>query len=119
MDNAVCGGPDTGSSITSTTPPISSAALNMIKAVIEMGSPRFVAGLSYNVGSLAMANSGPNTNGSQFFIMTDDYEFPKSYTIFGKVTKGMDVIKKIETTKTGAGDRPVTPVQMIKVTVND
>lgn len=51
MDNAVCGGPDTGSSITSTTPPISSAALNMIKAVIEMGSPRFVAGLSYNVGT--------------------------------------------------------------------
>ncbi|KAK3896453.1 cutinase-domain-containing protein, partial [Staphylotrichum tortipilum] len=51
MDNAVCGGPDTGSSITTTAPPISAAALNMIKAVIEMGSPRFVAGLSYNVGT--------------------------------------------------------------------
>lgn len=51
MDNAVCGGPDSGSGITSTTPPISSTALNMVKAVIEMGSPRFVAGLSYDVGT--------------------------------------------------------------------
>lgn len=51
MDNAVCGGPDTGSSITTTAPPINAQALNQIKAVIEMGSPRFVAGLSYNVGT--------------------------------------------------------------------
>ncbi|KAL2179693.1 carbohydrate esterase family 5 protein [Thermothelomyces heterothallicus CBS 202.75] len=51
IDNAVCGGPDTGSGITTTTPPISAAALNQIKAVIEMGSPRFVAGLSYDVGT--------------------------------------------------------------------
>jgi len=53
MDNAVCGGPDTGSGITSTAPPISSAALNMVKAVILMGSPRYVKGLSYNVGTCA------------------------------------------------------------------
>lgn len=51
IDNAVCGGPDTGSGITTTTPPISASALNQVKAVIEMGSPRFVAGLSYNVGT--------------------------------------------------------------------
>lgn len=51
MDNAVCGGPDTGSGITSTNPPISAAALNQIKAVILMGSPRYVAGLSYDVGT--------------------------------------------------------------------
>ncbi|KAL2263969.1 hypothetical protein VTK26DRAFT_3963 [Humicola hyalothermophila] len=51
MDNAVCGGPDQGSGITSTTPPISASALNQIKAVILMGSPRYVAGLSYNVGT--------------------------------------------------------------------
>ena len=51
MDNAVCGGPDTGSSISTTTPPISSAALNQVKAVILMGSPRYVAGLPYNVGT--------------------------------------------------------------------
>jgi len=51
MDNAVCGGPDTGSGISSTTPPISSSALNMVKAVILMGSPRYVRGLPYNVGT--------------------------------------------------------------------
>ncbi len=62
MDNAVCGGPDAGSSITTTTPPISAAALNMIKAVIEMGSPRFVAGLSYDVGTCtAQGVSFPST----------------------------------------------------------
>ena len=53
MDNAVCGGPDSGSGITTTAPPISAAALNQIKAVIEQGSPRYVAGLSYNVGTCA------------------------------------------------------------------
>lgn len=51
MDDAVCGGPDTNSGITTTTPPISSAALNQIKAVILMGNPRYVAGLSYDVGT--------------------------------------------------------------------
>lgn len=50
----------------------------------------------YKEGVLAMANSGPNTNGSQFFIMLADNDtLPKNYTIFGKVTKGMDVVKKI------------------------
>jgi len=51
MDNAICGGPDSGSGITTTNPPISASALNMVKAVILMGSPRYVAGLSYNVGT--------------------------------------------------------------------
>lgn len=55
----------------------------------------------YTEGTLAMANSGPNTNGSQFFIMWEDKtDLPKNYTIFGKVTTGMDVVRKIV-----AGDR--------------
>lgn len=51
----------------------------------------------YKEGVLAMANRGPNTNGSQFFIMlADNQTLPKNYTIFGKVTEGMDVVKKIQ-----------------------
>ncbi len=51
----------------------------------------------YLRGALAMANAGPNTNGSQFFICTDDLtgKLPKNYTLFGQVTKGMDVVDKI------------------------
>ncbi|MFH0828850.1 MAG: peptidylprolyl isomerase [Candidatus Kerfeldbacteria bacterium] len=50
----------------------------------------------YDAGIVAMANAGPNTNGSQFFIMLEDrHDLPKSYTIFGKVTKGMDVAQEI------------------------
>jgi acetylxylan esterase len=51
MDNAVCGGPDSGSGITSSTVPINASALNMVKAVILQGSPRYVRGLPYNVGT--------------------------------------------------------------------
>lgn len=49
----------------------------------------------YKRGIVAMANSGPNTNGSQFFIMLADYPLPKQYTIFGKVVEGMEVVDKI------------------------
>lgn len=66
----------------------------------------------YPAGTLAMANSGPNTNGSQFFIVTAQpgAQLPPSYTVFGKVISGMETAMKIENVKTGENDRPVEPV---------
>lgn len=71
----------------------------------------------YVRGTVAMANAGPDTNGSQFFIMHKDYALPHNYTIFGKVVQGMDVVDAIATAPTGAANRPVAPVKMAKVTV--
>jgi len=70
----------------------------------------------YVRGVLAMANSGPNTNGSQFFIIHKDYPLPNNYTIFGKVISGMEVVDAIATTPVGSNDKPVTTVTMTKVT---
>lgn len=72
----------------------------------------------YKKGVVAMANAGPNTNGSQFFIMHADYPLPNAYTIFGKVVSGQDVVDKIANVQTGANDKPVSPVTMTKVTAN-
>ena len=73
-----------------------------------------------------MANAGPNTNGSQFFIVLDDMQgrLPKNYTIFGKVTDGMDVVEKIadvQVTQSSSGEvsSPVAPIELNKVTVNE
>src|SRR6476619_5363143 len=71
----------------------------------------------YKKGTVAMANAGPNTNGSQFFIMHADYPLPPSYTIFGRVTEGQDVVNAIATTQTDRNDRPMTEVKMEKVTI--
>ena len=70
-------------------------------------------------GMLAMANSGPDTNGSQFFIITAQSTpwLVGHHTVFGKVVAGMDVVTKIENTKTGVNDLPVTPVIVTKMTV--
>jgi cyclophilin family peptidyl-prolyl cis-trans isomerase len=78
----------------------------------------------YAPGTLAMANAGPNTNGSQFFIMHGDYRgrLPKKYTIFGRVTEGQDVVDRIASVPVGASgsgemSRPTEPVRIEQVTV--
>lgn len=71
----------------------------------------------YVRGTLAMANAGPNTNGSQFFIMHADYPLPHNYTIFGRVTAGIEVVDAIATVPTVPVDRPAEDVVMNKVTV--
>jgi cyclophilin family peptidyl-prolyl cis-trans isomerase len=73
----------------------------------------------YKKGVVAMANSGPNTNGSQFFIMLADYPLGHNYTIFGKVTKGQEVVDEIGNAQTGANDRPVTPIRIDSVTITE
>jgi cyclophilin family peptidyl-prolyl cis-trans isomerase len=73
----------------------------------------------YERGTLAMANAGPNTNGSQFFVMHADYGLPPNYTIFGKLTSGEDVLDKIATAATGAQDRPREPVTIQSVTISE
>ena len=75
----------------------------------------------YVRGSLAMANAGPNTNGSQFFICTDDLtgRLPKNYTLFGQVTKGMDVVDEIVSAPRNSRDLPDDPVAITGITVHD
>ena len=76
----------------------------------------------YRRGIVAYANSGPNTNGSQFFIMHDDYPLPPAYVIFARVTSGMAAVDAIATTPTAMGgdgemSRPVTPPVIKKISV--
>lgn len=76
----------------------------------------------YTRGTIAMANAGPNTNGSQFFIMHEDYPLPPNYVIFGKVTEGLEVVDKIATAPTkpgGEGSTPVAPVTVQTVEITE
>lgn len=77
---------------------------------------------AYTRGTIAMANAGPNTNGSQFFIIHKDYDLPKNYTIFGKVTEGLDVVDKIaegQTQSGGEGSTPVKPVKVLSIKIEE
>jgi len=75
----------------------------------------------YVRGSLAMANAGPNTNGSQFFICTADLtgKLPKNYTLFGQVTKGMDVVDQIVNAPRNSRDLPNEPVAITGVSIRE
>jgi len=72
-------------------------------------------------GALAMANSGPNTNGSQFFIVTTDAApwLDGKHTVFGEVTGGMEVVDKIEGVSTMGADRPVEPIMIASIELGD
>ena len=72
-------------------------------------------------GALAMANAGPNTNGSQFFIVTTEAApwLDGKHTVFGRVTSGMESVDAIEGTETGPGDRPTTPQVIERVELSE
>ena len=92
-----------------------SAAGGRFKDEINSTSPIYQRG--YKAGTVAMANAGPNTNGSQFFIMHSDYSLPPNYTIFGRVTEGQEVVDAIATSQTGRDDKPTSEVKMETVTI--
>ncbi len=71
----------------------------------------------YTRGTMAMANAGPNTNGSQFFLMHRDYGLPHNYTIFGRVTAGIEVVDAITALPTDSQDRPAQPPTIDRITI--
>jgi peptidylprolyl isomerase len=75
----------------------------------------FKAGNRNDRGTIAMANAGPNTGGSQFFINVANNNFlDDRHPVFGRVVEGMDVVDRISKVKTGTGDRPVTEVKIVR-----
>ena len=75
--------------------------------------------MNYEKGIVAMANRGPNTNGSQFFIMHEDYPLPYQYTIFGKVLSGLDVVDAIGNVQTGENDKPNEDVVILNIKITN
>jgi cyclophilin family peptidyl-prolyl cis-trans isomerase len=73
----------------------------------------------YTRGTVAMANAGPNTNGSQFFICHTDVGLPHSYTIFGQVSSGIETVDSIASTATDRNDRPQSEVVINKVSIDE
>jgi cyclophilin family peptidyl-prolyl cis-trans isomerase len=89
---------------------------------IQRESPLYQRGAGYKRGIVAMANSGPNTNTSQFFILHKDYPLPPAYTIFGRVTRGIEVVDALAETPTKRGmdgnmSQPIKPPVIQKVTI--
>jgi cyclophilin family peptidyl-prolyl cis-trans isomerase len=82
----------------------------------ELPKPR-----EYQIGSVAMANAGPNTNGSQFFLVSgpSGVGLPPQYSLFGQVVKGLDVLDTMQNVKTGARDKPVTDVVINSVSITE
>ncbi len=74
----------------------------------------------YQIGSLAMANAGPNTNGSQFFIISGSsgVQLPPAYSLFGQVVKGLDIVDQMQRVPTAPGDRPKDDVVIRSVTIS-
>ena len=75
--------------------------------------------MKYEKGIVAMANRGPNTNGSQFFIMHEEYPLPYQYTIFGKVLNGLDVVDAIGNVQTGENDKPNEDVVIYSIKITN
>jgi peptidylprolyl isomerase len=75
----------------------------------------------YEIGSVAMANAGPNTNGSQFFIVSGQsgVRLPPQYSLFGKVVKGLDILEAMQSVKTDRNDRPLEDVVIQSVTITE
>ena len=75
----------------------------------------------YEIGSVAMANAGPNTNGSQFFIVSgpSGVGLPPQYSLFGKVVKGLEVVAEMEKVKTAGGDKPVQDLTINSVEITE
>ncbi len=75
----------------------------------------------YEIGSVAMANAGPDTNGSQFFIVSgpNGVGLPPNYSLFGKVVSGLDVLAAMQAVPTGAADRPTDDVVIKSVTITE